>query len=247
LEAKAEISYRSQAEATVNAFEAAKRALDCISSKHAFSLRSSPSGGAYSKCCTKIDPSVLADCKLYSPNPGGGGNNSPGFSPVAIDDTDTQVCDDYPVWFYLEADLEYDKTKELWAQYTSEAARIKKSSSTLPLVVGTEGEYATVRRLIATVTQEASGSSFGAAERATCGGINITQLVTSPQKIITSQQNKGKDLSNVPMIVDFDTPTSTGVPIEVYCLYKDPDWVEPRVCTVFLLTQALPKEYTPET
>ena len=210
LEAKKEISYRSQAEATVNAYEAAKKELSCISSKHAFSLISRPSGGIYSKCCTKLDPDVVKDdgtaTKLYSPDPEADPLSAhPGYTALPLTGADTQACDEYPVWFYLEAPVTFTEGP-LWAQYKAVTSSIVKYGSEQNLVEGVEGAYTKVRRLIAKVEQENSTSSFGAEERATCGGINFMQLVTTEQKISTSQMGD----KHVPFITDFNTPEGGG-------------------------------------
>ena len=210
LPAKTEVSYRSQAEATVKAYEAAKKELSCISAKHAFSLISRPSGGVYSKCCTKLDPDVIKEggsaTKLYSPDPQADLlSPHPGYTVLPLTGQDVQACDEYPVWFYLEAEVSFHEG-ELWARYRATTSAIVTHRSEQNLVEGVEGDYKKVRRLIAKVEQETSSSSFGAEERATCGGINFMQLVTTEQKISTSQMGD----KHIPFITDFSTPEGGG-------------------------------------
>lgn len=219
LAAGAEISYISQAEATTRAYDNAVGQVECGSpAKHAFMVATRPGGGGGgggpTDCCSAVDEIAIesdADSfKLYSPDPSIPSmlSATPGYVARDITNDATGRRCDSPTWIYLEANVSVF-SGDAWALYRVGAAadevQIKAYATEQNLLVGTVGDYTKVRRLIAKTEAVGADGSPGMV-RNPCAGTTVVQMVTTRQKLSTSQVNG----SFIPVITDFDTVEGGG-------------------------------------
>lgn len=196
-------SYRSQEDANLRAYYQAKDQLVCQTNSHPFSLSGSPT---FACCKTKFGTlaTQMSESKLFNPPQAGADvtGNRNGYTEVELKLKDATACSFYPAYFYLEATV----SKSADDQYRASSAKVIVSKSLQSLLEGSEGAYTKVRRLIAEVTQDDTGSVFNSDARDLCGGLRIAQSVTSAQKIATSTLGA----KTFPVIADLHSPLGGG-------------------------------------
>jgi hypothetical protein len=210
--AGAVVSYRNQGDANRQAYSTVRAILECGNIyQHVFQV--SVFGG-FACCTSKLDTKSLGAVSglFYSPDePSGdiGGGAVPGFSEVAVDNLDEESCGKEVAFFYIKASLHKRDgldAKSVYATYYTTAVEIEVSRTERTLVEKSGDEYDTARRLLAVVQQENPDSTLNREAKDMCADVTVTQLVTKPQKLVSSQMGDNV----VPTICDYDAPLGGG-------------------------------------